>query len=144
MSEYKRFYPESNLAGSVVGMAGTDGQGLSGVELSYDKLVRGEPVELHLYHDAFGHPIFDSPLDLKNAQPGARLELTIDSSIQAEAENYLADQVKSSGARRGAAVVLDPFSGELLALANINADPSRFMTACTIPRCRTPLSRARR
>jgi cell division protein FtsI (penicillin-binding protein 3) len=125
VSEYKRFYPESNLAGSVVGMAGTDGQGLSGVELSYDKLVRGEPVELHLYHDAFGHPIFDSPLDLKNAQPGARLELTIDSSIQAEAENYLADQVKSSGARRGAAVVLDPFSGELLALANINADPSK-------------------
>jgi cell division protein FtsI (penicillin-binding protein 3) len=121
VSEYKRFYPESNLAASVVGLAGTDGQGLSGVELGYDKLVRGEPVELHLYHDAFGHTIFDSPLELKNARPGARLELTIDSSIQAEAENYLSDQVKSTGAQRGAAVVLDPFTGEVLALANINA-----------------------
>jgi len=125
VSEYKRFYPESNLAASVVGMAGMDGQGLSGIELGYDKLVRGEPVELSLYHDAFGHPIFDSPLELKNAQPGARLELTIDSSIQGEAENYLTDQVRSTGAKRGAAVVLDPFTGEVLALANINADPSK-------------------
>ena len=46
VSEYKRFYPESNLAASVVGLAGMDGQGLSGVELQYDRLVRGEPVEL--------------------------------------------------------------------------------------------------
>ena len=45
VSEYKRFYPESNLAGSVVGLAGTDGQGLSGVELQYDRMVRGAPVE---------------------------------------------------------------------------------------------------
>jgi cell division protein FtsI (penicillin-binding protein 3) len=125
VSEYKRFYPESNLAAAVVGMAGMDGQGLSGVELQYDKLVRGEPVELRFYHDAFGHPIFDSPLGLKNAEPGDRLELTIDSSIQSEAENYLADQVQESGAKRGAAVVLDPFTGEVLALANVNADPSK-------------------
>ena len=126
VSEYQRFYPESNLAAAVVGQAGMDGQGLSGVELGYDKLVRGEPVELRFYHDAFGHPILDSPLELKNPQPGARLELTIDSSIQAEAENYLAGQVKTSGAQRGAAVVLDPFTGEVLALANIDADPSKM------------------
>jgi cell division protein FtsI (penicillin-binding protein 3) len=124
VSEYQRFYPESNLAAAVVGQAGMDGQGLSGVELGYDKLVRSEPVELRFYHDAFGHPILDSPLELKNPQPGARLELTIDSSIQAEAENYLAGQIKVSGAQRGAAIVLDPFTGEVLALANINADPS--------------------
>jgi cell division protein FtsI (penicillin-binding protein 3) len=86
----------------------------------------GRPVELRFYHDSFGHPILDSPLELKNPQPGARLELTIDSSIQAEAENYLAGQVKTSGAQRGAAVVLDPFTGEVLALANIDADPSKM------------------
>ncbi|MBI3759346.1 MAG: penicillin-binding protein 2, partial [Deltaproteobacteria bacterium] len=120
VNEYARFYPESNLAAAVVGLAGTDGQGLSGIELQYDKLVRGTPVELHFYHDALGHPIFDSPLGLQNAQPGARLELTIDSSIQSAAENYLTDQVEKSGARRGAAVVLDPFTGEVLALANID------------------------
>ncbi len=93
MNEYARFYPESNLAAAVVGLAGTDGQGLSGVELQYDRLVRGAPVELQFYHDALGHPILDSPLALKNAKPGARLELTIDSSIQSAAENYLTDQV---------------------------------------------------
>lgn len=121
VSEYQRFYPESNLAAAVVGMAGMDGQGLSGVELQYDNVVRGDPVELQFYHDALGHPIFDSPLALRSAQPGARLELTIDATIQSAAENYLAQEIARSGARRGSAVVLDPFTGEVLALAN--ADP---------------------
>jgi cell division protein FtsI (penicillin-binding protein 3) len=122
VSEYQRFYPESNLAAAVVGMAGMDGQGLSGTELQYDSPVRGEAVELSFYHDALGHPIFDSPLALRSARPGARLELTIDSTIQAAAENYLAQEVASSGARRGAAVVLDPFTGEVLAMANTDPD----------------------
>jgi cell division protein FtsI (penicillin-binding protein 3) len=122
VSEYKRFYPESNLAAAVVGMAGMDGQGLSGVELQYDNLIRGEPVELHFYHDALGHPIFDSPLALRSAEPGARLELTINSTIQSAAENYLKQEIATSGAKRGAAVVLDPFSGEVLGLANADAN----------------------
>jgi cell division protein FtsI (penicillin-binding protein 3) len=125
VSEYKRFYPESSLAAAVVGEAGIDGQGLSGVELQYDRLVAGEPVELHFYQDALGHPILDSPLHLKDSKVGARLELTIDSSIQAEAENYLAEQVMQSGARHGTAVIIDPFTGEVLALANIGAAGSQ-------------------
>jgi cell division protein FtsI (penicillin-binding protein 3) len=121
-SEYKRFYPESTLAAPVVGLAGMDGQGLSGLELQYDRLIRGEPVVLHFYHDALGHPIFDSPLALKTPEAGARVVLTLDARIQALAENDLAAEVRQSGARRGAAVVLDPFSGQVLALANIAAD----------------------
>ena len=124
VSEYRRFYPESNLAAAVVGLAGMDGQGLSGLELEYDKLVRGEPVTLNFYHDALGHPILDSPLALKSPEPGAQLELTIDASIQSLAETQLATQVEQSGAKRGAAIVLDPFSGEVLAIANVSADPS--------------------
>ena len=126
VSEYKRFYPESNLASAVVGLAGMDGQGLSGLELEYDKIVRGEPVSLNFYHDAFGHPILDSPLALKSSAPGAQLELTIDSSIQSLAETQLAAQVESSGAKRGAAIVLDPFTGEVIAMANVSADPSEI------------------
>ena len=122
LSEYKRFYPESTLAAPVVGLAGMDGQGLSGLELQYDRLIRGEPVVLRFYHDALGHPILDSPLALKTPQAGARLVLTLDARIQAMAENDLAAEVRKSGARRGAAVVLDPFSGQVLALANIAAD----------------------
>lgn len=126
VSEYKRFYPESNLASAVVGLAGMDGQGLSGLELEYDKMVRGEPVSLNFYHDALGHPILDSPLALKSSEPGAQLELTIDSSIQSLAETQLAAQVESSGAKRGAAIVLDPFTGEVIAMANVSADPSQI------------------
>ncbi len=124
-TEYQRFYPESDLAAAVVGMAGVDGQGLSGVELEYDRLARGAPVEMHFYHDALGHPILDSPVALRNPAPGARLELTIDAAIQAQAEGYLADEVAASGARRGTAVVLDPFTGEVLALANADAVGAR-------------------
>ena len=76
LSEYKRFYPEGTLAAPVVGLAGMDGQGLSGLELQYDRMARGEAVELNFYHDAFGHAIFDSPLALKAPEPGAQLELT--------------------------------------------------------------------
>ena len=81
--------------------------------------MRGEPVELSFYHDALGHPIFDSPLALKAPEPGAQLELTIDSSIQSLAETELAAEVQSSGAKRGSVIVLDPFTGEVLAMANV-------------------------
>jgi cell division protein FtsI (penicillin-binding protein 3) len=121
ISEYKRFYPESNLAAAMVGLAGMDGQGLSGLELQYDNVVRGEAVELSFDHDAQGHPIFDSPMALKAPEPGAQLELTIDSSIQSLAETELAAEVQSSGAKRGSAIVLDPFTGEVMAMANVSA-----------------------
>jgi len=117
VNDYKRFYPESNLAAAVVGMAGMDGQGLSGIELKYDRMIRGAPIALRVDRDALGHPILDSPLALRNAEPGARLELTLDANIQVLAENQLAAQIRASGARRGSAIVLDPFTGEVLALA---------------------------
>jgi cell division protein FtsI (penicillin-binding protein 3) len=124
VAESSRRYPEGPLAAAVVGKAGMDGQGLSGVELKYDEFVRGKPVKLRFERDALGHPIFDSPVELLNAQPGAKLELTIDSAIQAQAESALAAGVKRSGARRGVAIVLEPFTGEVLALANATAAPA--------------------
>jgi cell division protein FtsI (penicillin-binding protein 3) len=122
--EYFRFYPESGLAAAVVGKAGADGQGLSGVELEYDRVVRGAPSVMHFDHDARGHAIFDSPLEQAGAQAGDRLELTIDAAIQTQAEGYLASEVRLSGARGGTAIVLDPFTGEVLAMANANVDDS--------------------
>ncbi len=122
VNEYKRYYPESNLAAAVVGMAGADDRGLSGLELGYDRLMRGGPVALREDRDALGHAILDTPRALRDAAPGARLELTIDSQIQGRAEAELASEVKESGARRGIAVVLDPFSGEVLAMASVEGD----------------------
>lgn len=126
VSEYKRFYPESNLAASVVGLAGMDGQGLSGLELQYDRMIRGEPMRVRIDRDALGHPILDSPMALSNPPVGAQLELTIDSEIQRLAESRLSDEVKESGARRGSAIVLDPFSGEVLAMAVASAEGADF------------------
>lgn len=124
VSEYKRFYPEGTLAASVVGLAGMDGQGLSGLELQYNHLIQGKPIDLRFYHDALGHPIFDSPLALRSPRAGARLVLTIDGRIEAVAEHDLAEEVRKSGAQRGAVVVLNPFSGAVLALANVVAGAS--------------------
>ena len=126
VSEYKRFYPESNLAASVVGLAGMDGQGLSGLELQYDRIIRGEPMSVRVDRDALGHPILDSPMALSNPSGGAQLELTIDSEIQRLAESRLGEEVKESGARRGSAIVLDPFTGEVLAMAVANAEGADF------------------
>ncbi|HZP46167.1 MAG TPA: penicillin-binding transpeptidase domain-containing protein [Candidatus Binataceae bacterium] len=122
VAENQRFYPEGSLAAAVVGKAGVDGQGLSGIELEYDRWVRGAPLLLEFYHDALGHPILNSPVELRSAEPGARLELTIDTAIQSAAEEYLTAELEESGARRASAVVLDPFSGEVLAMADVNAD----------------------
>jgi cell division protein FtsI (penicillin-binding protein 3) len=119
--EFKRFYPERNLAGVVVGMAGVDNQGLSGVELSYDSLIRGAQLKLEFAHDAHGRPLLDNPAELKQAQPGARVVLTIDAAIQALAENELSRSVRQVGAQRGSVVVLDPFTGEVLAMAAAKA-----------------------
>lgn len=121
LPEYRRYYPESNLAASVVGLAGGDGQGLSGLELRFDRLLRGDPVALVEDRDALGHAILDSPLALRQPAPGARLVLTIDGQIQARAESELSQEVAVAGARRGIALVLDPFTGEVLAMATAQA-----------------------
>ena len=122
MNEYKRFYPESNLAAAVVGMAGVDDQGLSGIELRYDNLFRGAPVVLRVNRDALGHPILDSPLVLRNRGAGRAPRTHARPGIQARAEKELGAQLKASGARRGIAVVLDPFTGEVLAMARWQGD----------------------
>ncbi len=144
MNEYARFYPESNLAAAVVGLAGTDGQGLSGVELQYDHWCAARRWNCSSTTTRLAIRFSIRRSGYKNAQPGARLELTIDSSIQSAAENYLTDQVEKSGARRGAAVVLDPFTGEVLALANIDGALQALTTVCTIRRSRMRSSRAPR
>jgi cell division protein FtsI (penicillin-binding protein 3) len=123
--DYVRAYPEGSLAAAAVGKAGLDGQGLSGLELEYDPAVRGESVKLRFYRDALRRPVFDSPVALEAARSGARLELTIDAAIQGEAEAALKSEVRTSGADHGVVIVMDPFSGEVLALANASIDPAR-------------------
>lgn len=115
MTESRRFYPNKDLAAHLLGYVGTDGDGLAGIEGTYDRLIKGRAGTVLVQTDA-KHKVF-SRLE-KPPTMGASLELTIDEYLQHVAERELAAGVKWAGAAGGAAVVMDPATGEILALAN--------------------------
>jgi stage V sporulation protein D (sporulation-specific penicillin-binding protein) len=116
------------LASTVLGFVGTDETGLDGIEYAADDLLRGRSGSVMLESDEFGRPI---PLGRENvikpALPGQNVELTIDSYLQFVAERALETQVRAYHALDGTAIVMDPWTGELLAVANApDFDPNRF------------------
>jgi cell division protein FtsI (penicillin-binding protein 3) len=113
--EPKRFYPNGPLAAHILGYVGLDGTGLGGLEQSYNEKIAGEPGRLFIEKDASGKPYESYEIASK---PGQTVVLTIDQSIQYQAEQALNNAVKSSRAKSGSVIVLDPRSGEILALAN--------------------------
>ncbi len=123
-----RVDPSGTLASTVLGFVGTDENGLDGIEYSQDALLRGRSGSVMLETDEFGRPIpFGRERVVKPAEPGSTLELTIDSYLQFVAERALAKQVTAFHALDGTAIVMDPWTGEVLALANRPTfDPNRF------------------
>lgn len=123
-----RYYPSANLASTVLGFVGIDENGLDGLEYEYDSLLRGTPGQSTIEADEFGRPIpFGQTNVVEVAHPGRNLELTLDSYLQFETERALRDQVKKFGASSGTAIVMDPYSGAILALANVpDYDPHSF------------------
>jgi len=117
--EFRREYPQSPLASQVLGFVSVDGHGLEGLEKRYDAQLQGERTILQLRRDALGRPLFTESdqiqLDLNH---GNVIELTLDSHIQFSAEKALREAIEEHDADSGVAVVLDPSSGEILALAN--------------------------
>jgi stage V sporulation protein D (sporulation-specific penicillin-binding protein) len=123
-----RVDPAGRLAATLLGFVGTDENGLDGIEYSEDAWLRGRSGSVMLETDEFGRPIpFGRERVVKAAEPGATLELTIDSYLQFVAERSLAKQVAAFHALDGTAIVMDPWTGEVLALANEPSfDPNRF------------------
>jgi cell division protein FtsI (penicillin-binding protein 3) len=115
IKESKRTYPNSDLASHVLGYVGLDNVGLSGIEGTYDSLVLGQPGTVIVERDARGKAF--SRVE-RPPTAGASLELTIDEYLQHVAERELRAGVQSSGASGGSAIILDPNTGEILALAN--------------------------
>jgi cell division protein FtsI (penicillin-binding protein 3) len=114
--EERRAYPQRTVAAHVLGFAGVDNTGLAGVERAPDGLLAGKPGSRTIVKDPAGRVI--DVVDSKAEQEGRDVYLTLDHHIQANAENVLRETVKRWNARSASAIVLDPASGEILALAS--------------------------
>ncbi|WP_240951386.1 stage V sporulation protein D [Caldanaerobacter subterraneus] len=124
--DMKRFYPESTLACHVLGFTGIDNQGLDGVELVFDNFLRGIPGKSTTPMDAIGRKIDTGEEEYFEPLPGYNVVLTIDETIQHFTEKALNQAMVHSKPSKGAvAIVMDPKTGEILALANRpNFDPN--------------------
>ena len=130
VKEPKRFYPSGELAGHLIGFVGMDASGLEGLELKYDRYLKGNPEKLLWTRDAKGKRLYPRVEKPETAQKeNYNLVLTIDSRIQHLVESNLKAAVKAKGAKGGFAIVMDPRTGEILALANeMGFDPNTFST----------------
>lgn len=113
--EPKRFYPNGSLAANVLGFVGLDGKGLAGIEQVYNEKITGDPGKLFIEKDSRGRAYESTEVP---GRPGQTVVLTIDQSIQYEAEAALTQAIEASHAKAGTAIVMDPHTGDILALAN--------------------------
>jgi cell division protein FtsI (penicillin-binding protein 3) len=134
IDEPARANPSGDLARSLLGRVGVDHDGLSGLEAQYDDLLAGAPGEIVVERDPDGNTIASGDNRFDPADRGQDLMLTIDRQVQYEAERLLAEQVTAHGARGGTVIVSRPRTGELLAVANVDAvDPETGELTTPVP-----------
>ncbi len=128
LKEAKRFYPQAGgIAAHVIGFAGVDSKGLEGVELGYDEFIRGEPGYILISKDARGRPISAENLQFRHSEEGCEIVMTLDKNIQYIVEKELKKAIQSRAAKGGLAVVINPRTGEILAMAvQPSFDPNQF------------------
>jgi cell division protein FtsI (penicillin-binding protein 3) len=115
IKESKRFYPNKELAAHLLGWVGIDNKGLSGLEHTYDPQIRGKAGTILVHTDA-RHKAFS-----RSERPpttGSSIELTIDENLQHIAERELREGVLENRAAGGTAIIMNPHTGEILAMAN--------------------------
>jgi cell division protein FtsI/penicillin-binding protein 2 len=123
--ERERFYPQGHLAAHVLGGVDIDGNGQAGIEYQYNDILRGETGERLILRDAKrrGYHIET----IRQALPGRDITLTLDAAIQYYAETELEKAVFKHGAEWGTVILSDPYTGDILAMANTPTyDPNRF------------------
>ncbi len=122
LADSRRIYPQGELASQVIGSVGVDNNGLTGLEASREDTLHGTEGEREIVRDALGKELERNTLD--SAQTGTDLKLTVDASLQARTEEVLAGIAESYSPKGATAIVMDPGSAEVLALANYPAaDP---------------------
>jgi cell division protein FtsI (penicillin-binding protein 3) len=128
--EYRRYYPAGEVAAHVVGFTDVDDRGQEGLEAEFDHWLKGEPGSKRVMQNRRGE-VFDDVELLQAARPGRDLRTSIDLRLQYLAYRELKAVIGDSGARWGSVVVLDPRTGEVLAMVNQpsqnpNADRSEY------------------
>jgi cell division protein FtsI (penicillin-binding protein 3) len=114
--EERRDYPQRRVGASVLGYAGVDNKGLAGLELELDKTLTGTQGEKTIVKDPFGRTL--EVVDSKPGTDGKNVYLTLDHSIQGQVERVLAETRERWAAKSASAVVMDPRTGGILAIAN--------------------------
>ncbi len=114
--EPQRTYPQGHLASQLLGVVGVENKGLAGIELAQDELLHGEDGSRRLVKDAMGETI--NMIEVEQAHAGEDLQLTLDARIQERTEAVLAEVGATYRPQGATAVVMDPRTGEVLALAN--------------------------
>ena len=133
LDAWKRYYPQGSLASNVIGFVGADGAGLEGLELQYDKLLRGVPMILHVVQGADGRT-YQSRI-VEQGEPGQNLHLTLDAGLQLLCEKRVAQCASQYSALSGMMIALDPRTGEVLAMAQDKTyDLNRFGTSTAAQR----------
>ncbi|MGH3053610.1 MAG: peptidoglycan D,D-transpeptidase FtsI family protein, partial [Gaiellaceae bacterium] len=113
--DQKRVYPQGTVAAPVLGYAGIDNTGLSGLELELNNQLEGTPGRATVVRDALGQAV--NTIQQRPARDGRNVFLTLDSHIQANAEQVVEQTVREWHARDASAIVLDPHTGAILAMA---------------------------
>jgi len=126
LTESKRRYPLNELGVHVIGIANIDGVGVEGIEKQYDESLRGKPTVYRVQQDARRRGLAERPIETPGRRP-SDVVLTLDVVLQHIAERELDRAMRETGARAASAVLLDPATGQVLALANRPAaDANRF------------------
>jgi cell division protein FtsI (penicillin-binding protein 3) len=124
LTEHRRYYPQRELAAHVLGYVGLDNEGMSGIEHALEKEIRGRAAKVVVHTDARRRPVAQTE---RPSTDGAAVTLTIDEAIQHIAERELDRSMAETQAQAGSVVVVEPFSGELLAMAGRPAfNPNRY------------------
>lgn len=116
--EEKRFYPQGSLASQVIGFVGIDNIGLEGIEKKYDAYMHTKTDEFFALQDRKGRNLDPHDMSYRQPEPGYDLTLTIDSAIQSIAEKELNSACNKHNATGGSVIVMNPKTGEILAMAN--------------------------
>lgn len=127
LEAHRRTYPRATLAANVIGYVGVDGDGLAGIEHSYDAHVRGTPGKVTLLKDARRGVYLVGGDGANRPRDGHHVVLTIDAAVQFIAERALSRAVSNARAAAGSVIVMDPNDGSILAMASVPTfDPNRF------------------